>query len=75
MENQLIMLPSITFAMKGRDILSRHQIRSYIERTPMHSKTTSCGYSLNVSGDIDRAEQILRENHIRTLGRTSRDAG
>lgn len=74
MENQLLMLPSITYAMKGRDILSRHHIHSYVERTPMHSKTTSCGYSLYVSGDIDRAEKILKENRIRILGRTTRDA-
>lgn len=72
MTNELILLPSVTYAMKAKSILDKYKIRSYIQRTPKTVKTRSCGYCLFVPNDADRAEKLLRENGIRVLGRGER---
>ncbi|MGN1457548.1 MAG: DUF3343 domain-containing protein [Acutalibacteraceae bacterium] len=73
MGKPLIMMPSVTYALKGRQILASHGIRAEIERTPKHGENRSCGYSLYVENKTDEAEKILREHDIKTLGRTERE--
>lgn len=73
MGKPLIMLSSITYAMKSRDILFRKGIKSYVERTPRSNENAGCGYSIYVPDRTDEAENILREQGIRILGRTERD--
>ncbi len=75
MNNELILLPSVTYAMKAKNILDHYQIRSYIQRTPRHTPIKSCGYCLFVPDRTDDAERLLRKSGIRVLGRASRDAG
>ena len=72
MTNELILLPSVTYAMKAKSILDKYNIRSYIQRTPKTVKIRSCGYCLFVPNDADRAEKLLRENGVRVLGRGER---
>ncbi len=69
---KLIMVSSVTYAMKGRELLRDYGIKSSIERTPRTSLHQSCGYSLYVPQRTDEAENILRENGIKVLGRTER---
>lgn len=73
MNNELILVPSVTYAMKAKSILDKYNIRSYIQRTPKTVKIKSCGYCLFVPGNADRAEQLLRESGVRVLGRGERD--
>lgn len=73
MNNELILLPSVTYAMKAKSILDRYKIRSYIQRTPRNTAIKSCGYCLYVPDDTDEAERILRKNGVRVLGRASRE--
>lgn len=75
MDKQLISFPSVTFAMKARNILKQNGIPSVLERTPMNLKYTSCGYSLRVTENIDRAEELLKKYNIKYLGITKSDAG
>lgn len=75
MDKQLISFPSVTFAMKARDILKKNGVLSVLERTPMNLKYTSCGYSLSVPKDIDKAVQLLKKYNIRYLGISKSDAG
>ena len=74
MQKELILLPSVTYAMKAKSILDQYHIRSYIQRTPKHTGIKSCGYCLFVPQRTDEAEQRLRENGVRVLGRAERDA-
>ncbi len=74
MEKQLILLPSVTYAMKAKSILDQYHIRAYIQRTPKKLEVKSCGYCLFVPKDSDKAEQILRNKGIRILGRAEREA-
>lgn len=73
MGKPMIMLSSITYAMKSRDILFQSGIKSYVERTPRNSGNAGCGYSIYVPQNTDEAERILREMGIRILGRVERD--
>lgn len=72
MGKPLIVVSSVTYAMKGRDLLFRHGIRGYVERIPK-TGATGCGYGIYVPQGADTAERILRENHIRILGRMEQD--
>lgn len=56
---QCIMLSSVTYAMRGKDILERKGIKSFMERTPPEVSGCGCGYSLRVKGDADQAAAIL----------------
>ena len=69
MTKQLLMLTSITYAMKSKQILAKHSISSEIQRTPKNKSSTGCSYSLYVPQNIDTAEKILREHGIKILGR------
>lgn len=73
MNNELILLPSVTYAMKAKSILDKYKIRSYIQRTPRNTPIKSCGYCLFVPEKTDDAEKLLRKNGVRVLGRASRD--
>ena len=73
MNKELILLPSVTYAMKAKSILDKKSIRSYIQRTPRNTGVKSCGYCLFVPNRADEAERLLRESGIRVLGRAERD--
>ena len=73
MNQELILLPSVTYAMKAKSILDKYAIRSYIQRTPRNLKIKSCGYCLFVPERTDEAETLLRKGGIRVLGRAARE--
>lgn len=73
MNQELILVPSVTYAMKAKSILDKYNIRSYIQRTPKSVKIRSCGYCLFVPHRTDEAEKVLRDNGIRILGRGERE--
>lgn len=73
MNKELVLLPSVTYAMKAKNILDKSGIRAYIQRTPRNTGINSCGYCLFVPKMTDEAEMILRKNGIRILGRASRE--
>lgn len=73
MNPELILLPSVTYAMKAKNILDQNKIRSYIQRTPKNTGVKSCGYCLFVPNRTDEAEKLLRTKGIRILGRAQRE--
>ncbi len=72
MGKPLLVVSSVTYAMKGKEILFRKGIRSYVERIPQTGET-GCGYGVYVPEKADEAERILQENHIRVLTRLDRE--
>ena len=72
MGKPLLVVSSVTYAMKGRDLLFRHGIRGYVARIP-RTEETGCGYGIYVPQGADAAERILWENHIRVLRRMEQD--
>ncbi|MBQ0098128.1 MAG: DUF3343 domain-containing protein [Oscillospiraceae bacterium] len=73
MQKQLILVPSVTYAMKAKSILDKYNIKSYIQRTPKNVGVRSCGYCLFVPEESDEAERLLRQNGVRVLGRAERE--
>lgn len=59
---------SITAAMRGKNVLDRNGIKSYIARAVHDDGKNGCGYSLMVNDNADRAEQLLRSSGIRIRG-------
>ncbi len=70
-EKTLLVVSSVTYAMRGRELLFRKGIRSYIERLP-RTKETGCGYGLYVPDGPDAAERILKEAGFRVYQRRER---
>ena len=68
MGKPLIIVSSVTYARKGKEILFGYGIRSYVERIPK-TRETGCGYGVYVPDRTDEAERILRENGIRVIER------
>lgn len=72
MGKPLLVVSSVTYAMKGKDLLFRQGIRSYVERIPQ-SGESGCGYGVYVPERADEAEKILQANHIRVLSRLEQE--
>lgn len=73
MENNLIMFGSVTLAMKSRNLLLKNNIKSGLVRTPIHLNKKSCGYSLYVPGNFEKALKIIRSNGITVNGTSAVD--
>lgn len=67
MSRQLIMVSSITYAMKAKSILKNKGIYVDISKTSKHSVQQGCGYGLILSKNVDKAVKILKENGIDIL--------
>lgn len=74
MGKPLIVVSSVTYAVKSKELLMRHGIRGYVERVPKTEKT-GCGYAVYVPDGADAAERILQENGVRVLIRLDKDDG
>ena len=74
MGKPVILLSSVTYAMKGRDQLLRQGLRANVERIPP-SNTSGCGYGLYVPRGAEEAQRILSENGIKILGRLEQETG
>ncbi len=72
MENPLIMLQNITLAVRAKNLLEKAGIRGYVQKTPRTGNKATCGYSVYVPDNPDKAEQILKSRGFIILGRTGR---
>ncbi len=66
MKRYAIVTGTVTYAIKGRDLLRKKGFKSNIERIT-GKETLGCGYAIIVMGDIIKAEKLLRENGIKIL--------
>lgn len=62
---------SVTYAMKGKNLLERNGIRAYITRTIDQDGQNGCGYNVVVNMQAEKAEHLLRSTgiHIRGIQR------
>ncbi len=70
MENPLIMFQNITTAVRAKNLLEASGIHGYVQKTPKIGEKATCGYSVYVPKDTDRAEQILKNKGFFIIGRT-----
>lgn len=66
MKKYMIVTPSITHALKGRDALRRLGISARVERKSRPGGT-GCGYGIVTTGDVKRATQALSDASVRVL--------
>lgn len=66
MEKSLIIIGSITYAMKGQKLLDKNGIRSIIQKAPQNLDNCGCGHGLRVNGDGIRSREILESYGIKT---------
>jgi len=68
MGRPLLMVSSITYAIKGKDLLNKMGYKPSIERIPRHSADVGCGYGICIDGDEYYAKIQLERSGIRVLG-------
>lgn len=73
MNNDLILFPSMTAVLKGREVLRRHGIFSRVIRTPANLRRSSCGYSLLVKKSFDEAVTLIKSANVKTVGIAAAD--
>lgn len=70
-----LIVNSITYAIKSRDLLLKYGINAYIERSRKRRGEYGCGYGVYVPKRTDEAQQILEKHGVKILARTERDDG
>lgn len=67
--DNLIRLPSVTQAMRARDILKSYGIISRVQRIPAAKGQGACNYGLLINRNLNEAVEILREHNLKITGR------
>lgn len=58
---------TVTYAIKGRDVLRRNGFSAKIERKSSPSGSAGCGYTVVTSGERDKILQILNDAGVKIL--------
>lgn len=66
MQRYMIVTPSVTYALKGRDALRRLGLSARVEHINRQGGG-GCGYGIVTDGDIFKAEQALKNASVRIL--------
>ncbi len=66
MKRYLIQVGSVTYAIKGRDILRRKGFKVGIERTTGEN-ARGCGYAISLDGNKSEAVELLRGSGVKIL--------
>ena len=66
MNGWIFTVSSITYAIKGQQLLQRYGVSSYITRNQDYMGTKGCGYGLKVKkADPQWVQAVLEQNGIR----------
>ena len=67
MKQYRISTGTITYAIKGRDLLRHHGYKVGIERGMPQSGAHGCGYSIIVYGSIEKPLELLHKAGVKVL--------
>ena len=67
MESYSIAVGTITFAIKGRDLLRDLGLRAHLTRRISQNGNAGCGYSIVIQGNISKAKSALENAGIKIL--------
>lgn len=73
MRKTIFILNSITYAMKGRDLLRAHRIKADITRVSKSETLHGCGYGLLVYRDHEQARKILARAGIKVINQIEQE--
>lgn len=65
MQRHIISVTSITYAIKGRDVLRKQGIKSYIEKKISENGNAGCGYVIVADGNKNKITQALMQSNIK----------
>lgn len=65
MQRHIISVTSVTYAIKGRDILRHNGIKAYTERRTDTRGNVGCGYVIIAEGNKKIISQLLMNSHIK----------
>ena len=68
MNKKGIRVGSLTYAMKGRDLLQKNGYKAYLTRNPNPEPDDGCGYLIYVSNIDKFCFSVLKSNGIKVLG-------
>ena len=63
-----IKVGSLTYAMKGRDLLQKNGYKAYLTRNPQPEADEGCGYVIYVSNVDKRCFSVLKSAGIKVHG-------
>lgn len=66
MKQYRIITGTVTYAIKGRELLRHHGYKVKMERAAQ-SVSAGCGYSLIINGDLSKAQELLRGADVKIL--------
>ena len=64
MSKKGIKVTSVTYAMKGRDLLQKNGYKAYLTRNPHPEDDEGCGYVIYVNNLDKKCYEILKRNNI-----------
>ncbi len=67
MQRHIISVASITYAIKGRDLLRKQSIKAFVERKTNSKGNAECGYVIIAQGNKNMITQILMNSGIKIL--------
>ena len=70
MERYVVSTGTITYAIKGRDLLRTLGFKAYIERRQSGLGSKGCGYVIVFEGNFEKAKNELDKVQIKILGFT-----
>lgn len=66
MQKAMIMLSSVTYAIRGQKLLEREGIRSTVKKIARSLQANGCGYGLEINAaDLDTAVNTINSAGIR----------
>lgn len=68
MSKKGIKVASVTYAMKGRDLLQKNGYKAFLTRNPLPDEDEGCGYVIYVNNMDSRCISILKKNGIKVYG-------
>ncbi len=68
MSKKGIKVASVTYAMKGRDLLQKNGYNAYLTRNPHPEDDEGCGYVIYVNNPDKKCYEILKRNKIKVTG-------
>lgn len=67
MQRHVISVTSITYAIKGRDLLRKQGIKAFVERKTNSIGNAGCGYVIVAHGKKEKITQALMLSGIKIL--------
>lgn len=67
MQRHIVSVSSITYAIKGRDLLRKQGFRAYIEKKTNVNGNIGCGYVIIADGNREKITNALMNSGVKIL--------